>query len=357
MKRLSLSKLVIAAFALVLLPAAALAEPPLKVVRIASVAVFTDGKSEITGGQSAVLAGNRWLQDELKKHGVALEWYPVPTSVGGPAFNEALAKGAIDFASYGDFPAIIARSGGIDIKLIVPSGRGMNSYLVVPVDSPAQSIEDLKGKRVSIHRGRPLELTFNQLVQSKNLKYNDFKLLNVASHAGASALAAGNIDALFTGSDAYLLQDKGVGRIIWSSKGTDWKWRAELFVRREFAEKYPEITQIVANAYVRAGHWSAQEENRDTVIDLGTRIGTPRNVVERDFTDESVDWKDRWSPLFDAYAIDHYRDAIAFTREQNLIRREFPVEDLFERRFLETALKQLRLESYWQPRPAVAAMH
>src|SRR5690606_4731816 len=157
-KRLSLSKLVIAAFALVLLPAAALAEPPLKVVRIASVAVFTDGKSEITGGQSAVLAGNRWLQDELKKHGVALEWYPVPTSVGGPAFNEALAKGAIDFASYGDFPAIIARSGGIDIKLIVPSGRGMNSYLVVPVDSPAQSIEDLKRKRVSIHRGRPLEL-------------------------------------------------------------------------------------------------------------------------------------------------------------------------------------------------------
>ena len=329
------------------------AAEPLKEVRIASIAIFVDGKNEITGGQSAVIAKNHLLEAELKKRGIELQWYPVPTAVGGPIFNEALAKGEVDFASYGDFPAIIAKSGGIDIKLIVPSGRGTNSYLVVPTNSTAQSLEDLKGKRVSIHRGRPLELTFSQLLRSKNLKYSDFKLQNINSQAGASALAAGSVDALFTGSDAYQLQDKGVGRIIWSTKGTDWKWRAELFVRREFAEKYPEITQLVANAYVQAAYWSAQEENRSAVIDLATRIGTPRNVIERDYSDETVNWKDRWSPLFDDYAVDHYREAIAFTREQNLIRRDFPVEDLFDRHFVDAALKQLQLENYWKPRAAV----
>jgi sulfonate transport system substrate-binding protein len=329
------------------------AEQPLRTVRIANIAFFADGKSEIGGSISPIIIQQGWLAQELRKRGIELQWVPVPSAVGGPIFNENLANGGADFASYGDFPAIIGKAGGVDIKLIVPAGRGANSYLIVRSDSNAKAIADLKGKRISVQRGRPMELAFSQLLQAQGLRYNDFKIYNTNTQAGAAALASGSIDALFTTSDAYLLEDKGVGRIIWSTKGTDWTWRAELFVRRQFAADYPEITQLVANAYVKAAYWSAQQENRAAILQLTTRSGVPLSAVERDYAGDPIAWKDRWSPLYDDYMIDHYRDAIAFTRTQNLIRKDFPVEELFDRRFLETALRQLQLENYWQPRSAV----
>ncbi|PZN72150.1 MAG: hypothetical protein DM484_24915, partial [Candidatus Methylumidiphilus alinenensis] len=82
-------------------------------VRIASIASNQAGKSIISGGQSAVISAKGWLEDDLNKIGVKLEWFPVPTNVGGPLFNEALANRSADFANYGDFPALIAKAGGI----------------------------------------------------------------------------------------------------------------------------------------------------------------------------------------------------------------------------------------------------
>ena len=322
-----------------------------EIVRIASIAANHDGKSVISGGQSAVLASQGWLEAELKKIGVKFEWIPVPTAVGGPLFNEALANKTADFASYGDFPALIAKAGGIDIKLIVPAGRGTNSYLVIPANSTAASIKDLQGKRIAIHRGRPLELAFSKLVSSNGLKYKDFKLYNVNSQAGSAALTAGDVDALFTGSDAFQLEDNKVGKIIWTSKGTPWKWRAELFVRKAFAEQYPEVIQIVATAYVKAAYWEAQEENRKEVIRLATLLGTPESVVLRDYAgDEGGNWKDRFSPLFDPITVEHYRDAAEFTLAQKLIGKKIDVKDLFDTRFLDAALKELKLETYWTPK-------
>ena len=163
-------------------------------------------------------------------------------------------------------------------------------------------------------------------------------------------MIAGDVDALFTGSDAFQLQDHGVGKIIWTSKGTPWKWRAELFVRKEFADKYPEVTQIVANAYVKAAYWQSQEENRNEVIRFATLLGTPENVVLRDYEGDADSWKDRFSPLFDPLTIEHYRDAAGFTRAQNLIGKTVDVNDLIDTHFLDIALKELHLENYWVPR-------
>jgi len=333
-----------------LLPSLGFAFEKPETVRIASIAANRDGKSVISGGQSAVLSSQGWLEDELKKIGVKLEWIPVPAAVGGPLFNEALANRTADFASYGDFPALIAKAGGIDIKLIVPAGRGTNSYLVTPANSPAQSIKDLQGKRIAIHRGRPLELAFSKLVSTNGLKYKDFKLYNVNAQAGAAALAAGDVDALFTGADAFPLEDNKVGKIIWTSKGTPWKWRAELFVRKAFADQYPDVTQIVATAYVKAAYWEAQEENRKEVIRLATLLGTPESVVLRDYDGDEGAWKDRFSPLFDPVTVAHYRDAAEFTFAQKLIGRKLDVKDLFDTRFLDAALKELQLETYWTPK-------
>ncbi len=144
--------------------------------------------------------------------------------------NESFLNNKIDFAFYGSLPAVVLNATGVKTQIVVPGGIGNNVYLIVPENSPIKSIEELKGKKIALHRGRPWEINFGQLIQSKGLSLKDFQIVNLNPQAGAAALSAKSVDAFFTLSDALTLQDRHLGKIIWSSQSlpADWKMRAEL---------------------------------------------------------------------------------------------------------------------------------
>jgi len=326
-----------------------------KEVRIATVAYNVNGKVGFNGS-AAIVEKQGWLKDELSKQGVNLVWVPVTAQSVGVTINEGFANKSIDFAGYGDLPSIILNSGGVETRIVVPGGRGNNVYLVVPQGSVAKSLADLKGKRIALHRGRPWEITFARYVESNGFKFSDFKISNLNPGAGAAALAAGNVDAFVTLSDAYQLEDKKVGKIIWSTKSAtqDWKMRAELWGAKDFIAKYPAITQIVATAYVKAAHWTSQETNLEAYLKIANQNGQPENIFRREYADDSVSWKSRWSPLFDDLVTDHYLNAAQYSRKANLIRKDLAQERLFDPRFLNAAIRDLKLEGYWQPRKVAA---
>lgn len=327
-----------------------------RTVTIASIAYPYKGK-QVFNGLTGTIIEQGWLKAELAKRGVALDYFPVPTAVGGPLINEGFAGKRIDFAAYGDFPAIIAVSGGVPLKLVVPVGRGQNAYLVVRKGLAATSIKDLVGKRIALHRGRPWELPFTKLLDANGLKLGDFKILNINPPASHAALASGDVDAVFLLSDAILLEQKGAGRIVWSTKlaPEDWKMRAELFGRADFVERYPELTQIIADAYVRAAHWSSLPENRTAVVDQAARGDTPVSVIETDYAEQRVRWQDRFSPLFDGQVKQHYRSVTDYTFGTGLVRQKVDVDDLLEPRFVTEAVRKLGLEGYWHASDAKSA--
>lgn len=131
--------------------------------------------------------------------------------------------------------------------------------------------------------------------------------------------------------------------------------RAELWGSKRFVEKYPEITQIVATAHVKAAYWSTDDANFEEYLQIAMLSGQPESVIRREHADDSVSWKLRWSPLFDDFVTDHYRNVVRYSREVNLIRRAVEVERLFDARFVAAALKELRLEDYWEPHARVAS--
>jgi len=323
---------------------------------IAAIAYPHEGQQRYQG-QNAIVQQQGWLESELAKRGVKLAWFPVATAVGGPVVNEGFAAKRIDFASYGDFPAIIAIAGGVDLRLVVPVGRGQNAYLVVRNGVAANSIKDLKGKRIALHRGRPWELPFAKLAEANGLKLSDFRILNINPPASHAALASGDVDAVFLLSDAHLLVEKKVGRIVWSTKQApqSWKMRAELFGRGDFVDSHPELTQLVADAYVRAQAWSADPANREKVIEITSRAESPRSVIEAELDEPRVAWGDRYSPLYDDFMVAHYRDAAAYTFDQGLVRKRIDVDKLLDRRFATAALDRLKLRDQWKPDTAEAA--
>lgn len=346
-------------FALVLfalsaaLPAAA-ATP--KVVRIATVAYF-DADKPLFVGRPSIIARQGWLASELSKRGIALQWVPASHTAVGPIINEAFANHSIDFAEYGDLPSIIVNAAGVATRVVVPSGIGLDTYLVVPAGSTAKTIDDLKGKRIAIHRGRPWEVPLLRLLESRGLSYADFKVYNMNPQAAAAALAAGSIDALYTLNDALILEDQHVGKIIWSTRNAppDWKMRAELWAAKDFIDRYPDITQLVATAYVKAALWSSQSENKDALIKLYTRPGIAEDLTRREYDNGAVPWSERWSPLFDAAVFDHYRHVTDYAVAKKLIRKPLAPDALLEPRFVNAALAQLGLTDYWRPRPVQGA--
>ena len=167
---------------------------------------------------------------------------------------------------------------------------------------------------------------------------------------GASALASGSADAFFTLSDAFHLVDKGVGKIIWSTKQSprDWKQGGGLWASKEFIERYPAVVQTVVSAYVKANHWIAQDSNRERYIREYASVTQPESVVRRDQEGDVTAWRDRWSPLFDQYQTLHYRVAIDYARKSGLIKGDIDLNQWFDRRFVETALREQGLQKYWE---------
>ncbi|MDH4873432.1 PhnD/SsuA/transferrin family substrate-binding protein [Pseudomonas sp. BN515] len=338
----------LAALAAVLAVGQALAAEVPASVKIAIVA-YTQGGKPVFGGIPGRVIEDGWLEKELAAKGVKLDWIALPHAGAGPQINEGFTNNSIDFAVRGDLPSVIGGAGGVPGKLIVPGGSGNNVYLVVPASSTAQSIDDLKGKRLALHRGRPWEFAFSNYLASKDLKLSDFKVANLNPQVGAAAVSAGKVDAAVLLSESYLLEDKGVGRIIWSTKQGDNSWRliSDLWGTDDFIQRYPEITQLLATAWVKAAWWISQEQNKDAYYQLSSRAGTPESVLRRDDQNDPVAWKDRWAPKSDEQLKAHYRALTQYALDNKLIRQDFDITQSFATRFTNQAILDLKLENYW----------
>ncbi|MDE1150255.1 MAG: ABC transporter substrate-binding protein [Azospirillaceae bacterium] len=332
----------IAALALLtLLPGlnTARAETPPAVIRIGTPGALGPDGQPVRGsayGQATIDA----LEQEFAGTGTKIEWkYFVNV---GPGINEAFAGHQIDFANYGDFPAIIARSSGIPIKLLSPVTRGsLEAYLVVPNGSTAKTIQDLKGKRVAVNMGRPWMLAFSHLLAANNLKMSDFQIYNLVMPDGDAAVAAGTVDAQFT-LNGLQLQSRGLAKPIWSTLDAplEWKFVADLFGSEDFINKYPETTQRLVRAYVRGALYYSQPEHREEYLqNLAKFQATPYDLIAKEWAHKDAAMV--LSPRFDSFVSQHYQQAIDYAFDNKLIRRKFQATDLFEPRFAEAALKEL----------------
>jgi sulfonate transport system substrate-binding protein len=324
-------------------PLAARADDP-QVIRLGSGAGNTVGGKQMSTGIPGWTEKSGVVEKEFAGSGIKIEWIHIPGA--GPGANEALASGKVDFAYYGDFPAIIGKAGGVNSKLIVPGQRGANSYLSVPPSSTVKDIADLKGKRLAINLGRPWELAFSHLLASKGLALSDFQIFNLSPPDGAAAIAASRLDGLYDTS-GFLYEEKGVGRIVWSTRAAplDWKFTSELFASADFAAKYPAATERVAKAFIQAAYLMSLDENRDDILRFWGETSDPYSVELKEY--EGVPLKQKIVPLFDPFLAQHYREAVAYAVQTKLIRKPFDVDGWFDPRFVETALKELKLENYW----------
>jgi sulfonate transport system substrate-binding protein len=325
-------------------PAAA-AETPPEVIRFGSPAGFA--KSVLTGGVIVGVANYKgWLKEEFSKDKVRLEF---PTFKGGaPMVGQALANKQLDFAAQGDLMSVIGYSAGLKTRLILPSVKQANAYLAVPVGSSIKSIEDLRGKKVAYFKGNYIHLQVMRILAAHGMSEKDIRSIYLDPASSAPALAAGDIDALFGASDLLALRDKGLARIVYSTRGSPLLTAQSGFlVREEFAEKYPETTARVVKVIVKTARWMSDPRNRQEVFELWTSDRSLRSNTEEDYGAERP-LGEKVSPLMDAFYVGRYKATVEEAATLGLLRgAKFDVEQWFDRRYLNAALKELKLENYW----------
>lgn len=348
-KRLLLPSL--AALLVALAPQARAADLP-RVIRLAFPGVGT-GNRPVSGGTAlSTVHLQGLLEEEFKKDGVKIEWYHFRQA--GPAVNEAFANGLIDFAYEGDLAMIIGKAGGLRTRVLLGTGQGSPAAVAVPADSPIKSIADLKGKRVVISKGTALQLAADRILAKFGLSEKDLRVVNIVGPGATDVLATKDVDAVFyTGSALYSLRDRGVARIIYEAPDPDTLILGGFLGLEDFIQKYPAVTQRIVTTVVKAAQYNSNEANRDQIFKLWGQDGTGYGYYKERYIDRTtgrpVPLAIRATPLLDEYWLVKIHEGVTDSLKYRLIRKEVDVRAWIEPRFLDAALKELKLEKFWTP--------
>lgn len=321
-------------------------------IRIGFPGAGTGGRPLPTSGFTANTVFLGELEKEFKADNIKIEWkYYVGA---GPALNEAYANGLLDFCfGHGDLPLIVGRSTGLKHKVLLSSGRGGDVYLLTPSASAAQQVADLKGKTLSVQKGTAGQLTLYRFLAKHgfNEPEKEFRIISQISDDRRASLATGDIAGAI--DTPWGLEARGVTKrlaevhddVTINSPGSLW-------VGEAFEQQYPDIVQRIVTRVIKVAHWSTQEANREQQYQLWTRSGSNAYVDNKKEWDRVKDLRVRHNPLLDDYYVASIQKAIAETRKYRLTRRDVSLDGWLEPKYLNNALRELKLETYWPTQAA-----
>lgn len=195
------------------------------------------------------------LEDLLKPTGLAVEWV---SETGGKQTVKLLEAGEIDIGATGTTPPILAQAKGVPVVYIATSQpRPVHGVIVVPENSPIQSVADFKGKTVVLSEGSYQQHLLAIALDKAGLTYQDVKTVDYRTVDIAQAFLKGEVDA-WIASDLTLaeVQKQYQVRVLLYSSEL-FSNRSIYFTHRPFAENHPEVLFVLVRALERVDRWIA----------------------------------------------------------------------------------------------------
>lgn len=189
---------------------------------------------------------------------------------GAPITNEMVA-GKLDFGSMADFPGVLngvanqkAGKGSIFINVLSGSVRGSGNGIVVPVDSPVQSIADLKGKTISVPFASTSHGMLLRAIAAQGWDpERDVNIVTQAPEVAGPALQTHKIDAHADFVPfAELFPYRGFARKIYDGSQADAPTFHGTLVEKSYAQKYPEVVVAYLRAVIEANNLIAQDPEK-----------------------------------------------------------------------------------------------
>ena len=263
----------IQALAMLLLGAAlatgALAQKPEKT----KIIIAVGGKNLFYYLPLSVAERNGYFKDE----GLDVE---IADFAGGAKALQALVGGSADFVSGAYEHTINMAAKKQPIKAVVLQLKYSAIELVMAKDRAAKykGGKDLRGLKIGVTApGSSTNMFVNTLLAKDGLKPTDVSIVGVGTTQGAyAALDKGEIDAL-ANLDPVVTQLESTGKFVSvvdtrTEKGMQEVYggdymAAVIYANSDYIAKYPNTTQAVVNAMVRADRWIAKSTPQQ-IVDL-----------------------------------------------------------------------------------------
>ena len=207
----------------------------------------------------------------------------------GPPLLEAAGAGKVDIGGTGDVPPVFAQSGGAPLKIVAVQARTKpNDFLVVPKDSTANSISDLKGKKIGFAKGSSSHGLTLALLKEANLTPDDIQATYLSPTEALSAFSNGQLDAWAVWNPyATVAQEQAGGKVI--ADGSDLTTQQAYYLASEAAlgdsAKSDAIKDFVGRL-ARANQWAVTHED-DWIPTFSKLTKLPEPVARATFATSS----------------------------------------------------------------------
>ena len=184
-------------------------------------------------------------------------------SSGSPITNMMMAN-KLDFGVMGDYPLIVNGAkfqATNSLETLYVAGTGYNvggsgNAIVVPLKSDVYSLADLKGKSMSVPVGSAAWGMTLKALQDAGISSDQIQLKNQSPPVGAANIAQSKIDAHADFCPwSEIMEFRGTGRKIFDGSEAGVPYLHGVVVRKDYAEKYPEIVLAFMKAVIDAGNW------------------------------------------------------------------------------------------------------
>jgi NitT/TauT family transport system substrate-binding protein len=232
---------------------------------------------------------------------------------GPPITNQMLAN-KLEFGVMGDYPLIVngakfQETGKLETKFIAVTGynlKGTGNGIVVPVNSPVQTLADLKGKSISTPIGSAAWGMTLKVLRDHDLM-DKVDLRDQSPPVGVANIATGKIDAHADFCPwSEVMEFRGTGRKIFDGSEAGIPTFHGIVVRDDYAKKYPEVVTAVLKATLEAQQWIRDDPMR-AAVSVSEWTGIEKEVLylyfsEGGITTVDASIKPQW---IDAMKYDH----------------------------------------------------
>ncbi len=233
-------------------------------------------------GTLVLLKAKGTLEKRLAEQGVTVQWTEFP---GGPQLLEGLNVGAVDFGVTGETPPVFAQAAGADLLYVAheppaPSGEA----ILLPKDSPIQSVSELKGKKVALNKGSNVHYLLVRALEDAGLKYSDIQPVYLPPADARAAFERGSVDAWVIWDPFQSAAEKQLGaRSLRDGSGLVDNHQFYL-ARRPYAESNPQVLGVLVEEIRGVGEWvkgNLDEATEQVAPLIGLSPEITRQAVER----------------------------------------------------------------------------
>ncbi len=197
------------------------------------------------------------LERDLAARGITVSWHEFSS---GLPLLESLNVGNVDLsADVADTVPVFAQAAGAKLTYFAretPSPQAQ--AIVVPQDSPLETLADLKGKRIAVTKAAGSHYLLIAALQKAGLTFADIQPAYLTPADGRAALENGKVDAWVTWEPFVAsAQRQQQVRILASGEGLA-SYQRYYLAASPYAQAHPEVLALVFGQLQRTGQWVKQ---------------------------------------------------------------------------------------------------